>query len=169
MGGGNSSYSEESRTNEEEAGKVQGAKWSKTARTYWGSSPRYKQSKVEEDHYNIDDEIDDEMSQEQEVSAKDRRWLRPHLAIWLVGSLVVFAVTSSGVYDTPDDEGEVSEMSTMEAGLMSIVMGYPHFFLMNLCCYAPLLGTIFLSADDDLWDWPPWYVMAIFGPDDSEK
>ena len=67
-----------------------------------------------------------------------------------------------GLRDKQEGEGYV-ERSTEAVLLESILLGYPYFFCMNLCCFAPLAGTIFLSEDDDWWDWPPWYLKKLFG------
>jgi hypothetical protein len=100
-------------------------------------------------------------------SKRENRWTI-HVVIWILGSALGFGMSISdtgvddGLRDVQEGEGYV-ERSILAQLAIDLVMGYPLFFFMNLCCFAPLAGSIFLEANDTWWDWPPWYLKVFFG------
>jgi len=100
-------------------------------------------------------------------SKRGNRWAI-HVLIWILGSAMGFGISMSdtgvddGLRDTQEGEGYVERPIPAQLA-MDVALGYPMFFCMNLCCFAPLAGSIFLETNETWWDWPPWYLKALFG------
>lgn len=133
----------------------------------------------------IDDSNQDEYVQESgpnepEDTGKDPRWIRPHIAIWIIGAILGFIVTLSEI--TPQQSRD--PMFFLENATISAVMGYPYFFLMNYCCFIWLFpmyagaveGATFSKVkrytknkpvlgmhEDNSYEWPPPYILRLFG------